>query len=169
MGKATHTGHRKGAISDTPTTGQPDVVAEKSTAYPRPTSVQEELFAQKFVELGNARAAYRAVYGEETRGGSHPWRVFNRAHVKARVDEIMAEHREMHEVTVAGLLHELEEARCVALSAFIPQTSAAIAATMGKAKLVGLDKQVVEHVGKDGSPLNMIVNFVKAAAKDGSE
>ena len=37
---------------------------------------------------------------------------------------------------------------------------------MGKAKLLGMDKQILEHVGKDGSPLNIAVNFVKAANED---
>ena len=31
------------------------------------------------------------------------------------------------------------------------QSSAAVAATMGKAKLVGLDKQIVDHTSSDGT------------------
>ena len=42
------------------------------------------------------------------------------------------------------LLLELEEARQCALAAETPQTSAAIGATMGKAKLMGLGKQLID-------------------------
>jgi hypothetical protein len=45
----------------------------------------------------------------------------------------------------------LEEARRIALGAETPQTSAAVSATMGKAKLVGLDKQILDMRSSDGS------------------
>ena len=47
-----------------------------------------------------------------------------------------------HGITIATLLRELDEARKIALEAETPQSSAAISATMNKAKLVGLDKHV---------------------------
>ena len=50
-----------------------------------------------------------------------------------------------HVMTVGDLLKELEEARQAALGAENPQSSAAVAATMGKAKILGLDKQIVEQ------------------------
>lgn len=50
-------------------------------------------------------------------------------------------------VTVESLTEELEEARKAALGAENPQCGAAVSATMGKAKLYGLDKQLVEHSG----------------------
>ena len=60
---------------------------------------------------------------------------------------------ERHEITVDTLLAELEEARKAALCAETPQTSAAVSATMGKAKLLGLDKKIVELTGKNGAPI----------------
>lgn len=60
------------------------------------------------------------------------------------------EIKQRHNVTVDSLLAELEEAR-QALSAETPQSSAAVAATMGKAKLVGLDKQIIDHTSSDGT------------------
>lgn len=56
-----------------------------------------------------------------------------------------------HDLTVGDLLAELEEARQAALGAENPQSSAAVAATMGKAKILGLDKQVIDHKSSDGS------------------
>jgi hypothetical protein len=44
------------------------------------------------------------------------------------------------------LIKELEEARALAIE--IQQPSAATAATMGKAKLTGKDKLVIEHMGE---------------------
>lgn len=67
--------------------------------------------------------------------------------VSARVAELRAEAAKRHSVTVESLIIELEEARAIALAAETPQTSAAVSATMGKAKLCGLDKQVIEHQG----------------------
>ena len=61
-----------------------------------------------------------------------------------------------HGITVSGLLKELEEARTIALTCETPQTSAAVSATMSKAKLAGLDKQVIEHTGVNGGPIQSV-------------
>jgi phage terminase small subunit len=60
---------------------------------------------------------------------------------------------ERHEITVDTLLTELEEARKAALGAETPQAAAAVGATMGKAKLLSLDKKIVELSGKNGAPI----------------
>jgi hypothetical protein len=52
-------------------------------------------------------------------------------------------------LTVEDLLRELEEARQLAISTEAP--APAVSATMGKAKLLGLDKQVIDHQSSDGS------------------
>lgn len=57
-------------------------------------------------------------------------------------------------ITVESLLNELEEARQAALNAETVQSSAAVSATMSKAKLLGMDKQLVDvthRVVDDGS------------------
>ena len=56
-----------------------------------------------------------------------------------------------NEITVDTLLDELEEARKAALDADTAQSSAAVSATMGKARLLGLDKKIVDHMSSDGS------------------
>jgi len=60
-------------------------------------------------------------------------------------EEVRAEMREKFMVTVESLTEELEEARIIGRDDRAP--AAMVAATMGKAKLYGLDKQVVEHSG----------------------
>ncbi len=58
--------------------------------------------------------------------------------VRARIKELRNRLVEKHEVTVESIAQELEEARTMALKAFTPQAGAAVAASMGKAKLYGL-------------------------------
>ncbi|MEM8160246.1 terminase small subunit, partial [Morganella morganii] len=64
--------------------------------------------------------------------------------ITVRVAELQQEHRTRHNITVSDLLRELEEARKAALTAETPQSSAAVAATMGKARITGLDKVVID-------------------------
>ena len=70
-----------------------------------------------------------------------------------RIEELRERALEKHDVTVESLIKELEEARKKALDAETPQASAAVAATMGKAKITGLEKSKVELTGADGTPL----------------
>jgi phage terminase small subunit len=60
-------------------------------------------------------------------------------------------HQERHMVTVDSITMELEEARRMALDT--TQPSAAITASMGKAKLHGLIVEKAEIAGKDGGPV----------------
>lgn len=117
-----------------------------------------------YVETGNQSEAYRRAY---TASNMKPETVWSKASellkdgkVLARVNELRAQHVKRHEVTVDSLVAELEEARQVALAAETPQTSAAVSASMGKAKLYGLDKQVVEMAG--GLDVNMSVTLTTA-------
>jgi len=114
-------------------------------------TTKQENFCQKYVETGNASEAYR--YGYDT-SRMKPESVHRKAkelmdngNVAARIAELKQRAAVKHDVTVATLLRELEEARVVALSCETPQTSAAVSATMGKAKLCGLDKQLIELSG----------------------
>lgn len=114
---------------------------------------KQESFCQLYIELGNASEAYRQSYDADSMN-EHTVHVkaselLSNGKVTARVEQIKAEHKKRHNITVDTLLLELEEARQAALTAEKPQTAAMVAATMGKAKLLGMDKQVVEHIGGD--------------------
>lgn len=87
--------------------------------------------------------------------------------VRTRIDAIKAQTMKRHNITIDMLLEELEEARIVALRAKIPQAGAAISATMGKAKLCGLEKQVLVHVGADGKSLPPTRITIVGAKKPG--
>ena len=58
--------------------------------------------------------------------------------IAARLAEVKAAHVERHDITVDDLIRELEEARSIAMSGERQQPAAMVAASMGKAKLLGL-------------------------------
>ena len=103
---------------------------------------KQEQFVRLYVETGNASEAYRQAYSADN---MKPETVTNEAYkllqtpdISAMVDDLKTEARQRHAVTVDDLLHELEQARAAALAAPTPQSSAAVSATMGKAKMLGL-------------------------------
>lgn len=124
----------------------------------RALTPKQEKFALAYVETGNASEAYRRAYDAAKMKPDSINRkakeLLDNGKITARVQELQAGHVERHQLTVDDLLRELEEARTAALTAETAQSSAAVAATMGKAKLLGLDKQVIEHTGKDGGPVD---------------
>ncbi len=131
-------------------------------------TTKQENFCQKYVETGNASEAYR--YGYDT-SRMKPESVHRKAkelmdngNVAARIAELKQRAAVKHDVTVATLLRELEEARTIALSCETPQTSAAVSATMGKAKLCGLDKQLIELSG-EVTTRNVLDDFYATDAK----
>ncbi len=120
-------------------------------------TIKQEKFCTVYIETGNASEAYRQAYNssnmknETINRKAHE--VLENGNVTARLNELKEKHAKRHEITVDTLLAELEENRQAALSAMVVQSSAATAATMGKAKLLGLliDKQ--EHTGANGKDL----------------
>lgn len=72
----------------------------------------------------------------------------------ARIAELRAEAACNSQVTVESLLVELEEARQVAKTE--AQPAAMVSASIGKAKLTGLDKQIIEVSGKNGKPIETV-------------
>ena len=106
---------------------------------------KQEKFCQVYIETGNASEAYRQSYNTakmkpETVNRTAKQLLDNRK-IAARLDELREEHAKRHEITVDTLVAELEEARKLAFET--DKAAAAVSATMGKAKLLGLvvDKQ----------------------------
>ena len=110
---------------------------------------REEKFCRLIVEgFGQSDAYRQAGYKVDSMKPETIHRQAKRMMDKPKITARLAELREpivkRHNVTVNSLMIELEEARQVALGAETPQSSAAVAATMGKAKLCGLDKQLID-------------------------
>lgn len=104
---------------------------------------KQEKFAQLYVQLGNASEAYRQAYNSAAKPESvnvNASKMLSDTKVSLRVEEIREALRANHGITLQDLLKELEEARKAALSAETVQSSAAVNATMSKAKLLGYDK-----------------------------
>ncbi|APB99033.1 terminase small subunit [Polynucleobacter asymbioticus] len=103
---------------------------------------KQEKFCQKFIQTGNASEAYRQSYDAQKMKPESINRkakeLMDNGKITARVKELQETLVKKHEVTVESIAQELEEARTMALTAQTPQTSAAVAASMGKAKLYGL-------------------------------
>ena len=116
---------------------------------------KQEKFCLVYIETGNASEAYRQSYNTakmkpETVNRTAKQLLDNRK-IAARLDELREEHAKRHEITVDTLVAELEEARKLAFET--DKAAAAVQATMGKAKLLGLDKRIVD-ITSNGESIN---------------
>jgi hypothetical protein len=114
--------------------------------------------------LAYLAAGYRAKLDLSQPSKSHPAdqaasRLAKSIKVKARIMELSTMAAKRHEITQDTLLEELEQARQAALSN--NQASAAVAASMGKAKLCGMIVERKES-GKLGDFDNMTIEELKA-------
>lgn len=131
-------------------------------------TIKQEAFCQAYIETGNASEAYRRAYGAKNQKpetvNPNAFNLTQNTKILARLAELKAEHAKRHNLTVDDLLIELEEARQIALKASTPQVSAAVAGTMGKARLLRYDKQIVS--GDPDKPINhsIQVSFVAVNA-----
>nr|WP_313709028.1 terminase small subunit [Brucella intermedia] len=131
-------------------------------------NAKHEAFAQGLAKGMTADEAYQKAGYKPHRGNASTLRA--NQNISDRVAELQEKAVERTLVTVESITQELEEARRLALEE--GQSSAAVSASMGKAKLHGLlvDKQ--EHSGPDGGPISVKrfeVEFVEqsgAADKD---
>lgn len=118
-------------------------------------TIKQEAFARAYVETGNASEAYRRAYNAENMKQEsiavRACELLAHSNVSVMVKQLKAQAADRHAVTVDSLVKELEEARIAALTAESPQSAAAVSATMGKAKLMGLDKQILDLKSSDGS------------------
>ena len=120
-------------------------------------SAKEARFCELYSLNGKKVKSYSEAFPGNTANEKTIWRRAERLlsypKIQKRLEELKERMMEKHDVTVESLIRELEEARKAALSAETAQASAAVSATMGKAKLVGLDKQRVEISSADGTSL----------------
>lgn len=133
---------------------------------------QQEAFCRAFVETGNASEAYRQSYKANRKSANSvavdASRMLDKPNVNLRIAQLREGHTKRHNVTVDSLVAELEEIKNVALSAETPQSSAAVAAVLGKAKLMGLDKQLVQLSGgldNTNTNINITAEDVKVFKK----
>lgn len=124
-------------------------------------TVKQEAFCLAYIETGNASDAYRLSYDAENMKPESINRaakdLLDNPKITARVSELRAETVQRHRITVDDLVKELQEAREIAKKT--DNAAAMTSATMGKAKLLGLDKQIGEHYDR-----KVTIEWVDASA-----
>ena len=103
---------------------------------------KQENFCQQFISTGNASEAYRRSYvcskmKNTTINRAAHGLVENRK-IEERVGELQTEGRNRHDITVASLTEQLQDAYGLAMQT--GHAAAAVGATWALAKLHGLDK-----------------------------
>jgi|WetSurMetagenome_2_1015567.scaffolds.fasta_scaffold101311_6 phage terminase small subunit len=112
---------------------------------------KQEKFAQEYVATGNASEAYRRAYNvkpttKDSSVHANASQLLGDTRVSQRVKQIKAAIVQRHELTIDGILDELEEAR--EMGKITQQSSSMVSASMGKAKLLGLivdRKEITVH------------------------
>jgi hypothetical protein len=89
--------------------------------------------------------------------------MMRRGEVRARVDELRKPAIAAIAITVQDLIRELEEARVIAMAGEKPQASAMVAATVAKAKLLGLEAPTKSEIA--GS-FEVIAPWLKSNIQD---
>lgn len=112
-------------------------------------NARHERFAQGLAKGQTASEAY-VVAGYKPDDG-HASRLAGNGKVKSRVAELQERAARIAETTAADIAMQLDEDRELARSVKAP--SAAVSASMGKAKLFGLIKERHEHTGAGGGPI----------------
>lgn len=117
---------------------------------------KREAFVKAYIELGSPSEAYKASFNAENMSPAsisvEASKLLANPKIALRLMELQAMAQERHNMTVDDLLAELEEARQAAYSGEKPQAAAMVAATMGKAKLLGLEAPAkFDHMSSDGS------------------
>jgi phage terminase small subunit len=126
-------------------------------------TIKQEKFCMVYVETGNASEAYRQAYNAENMKEAsinvNASKLLTDAKIALRIKELKSGHTKRHELTIDDLVKQLEEARQVALTLENPQCSAAISATMGTAKLLGLVVDKNETTGANGGAIQHAVSI----------
>lgn len=119
---------------------------------PTLSNPKHELFAQALAKGKTADEAYKLAGYAASRSNAAVLRT--NQNILDRVSELQGLAAKRTLVTIESLTQELEEARAIALAE--KQTSAAVAATMGKAKLHGKLVDKKEHAGPGGGPIQTL-------------
>lgn len=122
---------------------------------------KQELFAQAYLETSNASEAYKRAYNTQANANTvnrKASQLLKHPEVIKLLADLQAIHRQRHTITIDDILQELEQSRLLALENI--QCSAAISATMGKAKLLGLDKKA----GVNENPMTAFITSLQGTS-----
>lgn len=114
-----------------------------------------ELFAQELAKGKTGDEAYELAGFTSNRGNAS--RLKSNESIQMRVAELLCAAAERTEITIHDIVDQLDDDRAFARQ--LEAASAAITATMGKAKVLGFLSDRVEHTGKDGGPIEVISDY----------
>jgi phage terminase small subunit len=124
---------------------------------------KQEGFCQDYIKTGNQSEAYRLNYNS---GKMLPASINNKAYelmqnvdITSRIATLQERIAKKFEVTVESLTKELDEDRQLARDLEMP--AAAISALNVKARIHGLDKQVLSNDPNNPMPATINVNIVR--------
>lgn len=128
---------------------------------------KQENFCLAYLETGNASEAYRRAYDASKMSvgaiNVEACELLDNPKIALRLAELREPIMKRHAITVDDLLAELEEARQLAMGT--ESAAPAVAATMGKAKLLGYDKQMIDVTSKGESISAPTRIVIEAAVK----
>ena len=122
---------------------------------------KQELFAQVYLETSNASEAYKQAYNTQANANTvnrKASQLLKHPEVIKLLADLQAIQRQRHKLTIDDLLQELEQSRLLALENI--QCSAAVTATMSKAKLLGLDKKA----GVNENPMTAFITSLQGTS-----
>lgn len=112
-------------------------------------NARHERFAQERLKGASVEEAY-ALAGFRPHSGNAA-RLSGNESVRARIADLQARAAEKAEITAADIARQLDEDREFAKAN--KHSAAAVSATLGKAKILGLMPERHEHTGKNGGPI----------------
>lgn len=112
-------------------------------------NARHERFAQELAKGKPASQSYEAAGYKPS--DAHASRLAGNGKVRARLSELQERTAEKAVCTADDIARQLDEDRLLARKVKVP--SAAVSASMGKAKLFGLIKERHEHTGANGGPI----------------
>lgn len=114
---------------------------------------RHERFAQEIAKGKSAADAYAAAgYRSDAKSSETAGpRLFRNVQVQGRVAELQSRAATRAVVTAADIARQLDEDREFARE--VKQAGAAVSASLGKAKVLGLITEKLEHMGKGGGPI----------------
>lgn len=119
---------------------------------------KQEKFCQKVAEGLSYSDAYRAAYDAKKMKAETVHKraseLLENGEVTGRISELQKKTQKRHEETVDDILNELDEARKLALE--MGQASAAVSASMNKAKLLGLDVDSAVILAKEPIKIEVV-------------
>jgi hypothetical protein len=112
---------------------------------------RHEAFAQALAKGHTSDEAYKTAGFKANRGNASTLKA--KQNISDRVAELQGRAAAKTVVTIEDIARQLDEDRQFARE--VGSAAASVAATMGKAKVLGLIVDKNEHTGKDGAPIEV--------------